>query len=70
MASENPFMLDLRDNSTKTIQIPDDKLGAIKELSELTLEQLQEAGVSIFPSPSSEKFEKYCEEIKSSVHFV
>lgn len=54
MASENPFMLDLRDNSTKTIQIPDDKLGAIKELSELTLEQLQEAGVSIFPSPSSE----------------
>lgn len=41
MASENPFMLDLRDNSTKTIQIPDDKLGAIKELSELTLEQLQ-----------------------------
>lgn len=52
MAGEKPFMLELRDNSAKTIQIPDDKLESIQELAKFTLEDLQAAGVSIFPPPS------------------
>ena len=37
MAGEKPFMLELRDNSAKTIQIPDDKLESIQELAKFGL---------------------------------
>ena len=53
MAGENPFTLELRDNSTQTISILDDRFESLQELAALNLERLQAAGVSIFPPPSA-----------------
>ena len=53
MAGENPFTLELRDNSTQTISVLDDRFESLQELAALNLERLQAAGVSFFPPPSA-----------------
>lgn len=58
MAGENPFTLELRDNSTRTISLPNDKLESIRELASLNLGDLQAAGVAIFPPPSAAEEEE------------
>lgn len=66
MAGEKPFMLELQDYSTRTMLIPNDKVESLQELSKRTLDELQQAGGSIFLVSSDEEEKEDNEEEEGS----